>query len=106
MPDTLVKIIGILDDERQHDPQPNMVVQKFVVRRGQDGSPTVGDAIDKAMGEIFSMQAMIVIKDERKVASDRTNWYILPMHKLARVEFQTHEITGRYPDNPEGAIKQ
>lgn len=103
MPDTFVHIKGILNDACRDDREPNFVSHKFTVRHGND--EFLKKALDEVMGEIFAMQGMIIVKDERKSTSDRNNLYFIPMHRLARIEFETKRLDSPYPDNPGGAIK-
>lgn len=101
--DTWIHIKGILKDGTEHDVSPNFVSMKFV-HRGASGT-TPEDALDHALREICVLQGMTVIKDERQPVRDRRNWYFLPMHMIARLEFEMKSITGNYPDNPAGALK-
>ncbi len=99
MPDTFVHVKGILNDACRDDAEPNFVSQKFVLR--WDTPDTMQTLFNKAMGEIFSMQAMTVLRDERK-KTEINNLMLVPLHRIARIEFETKNINGTYPQGGEG----
>jgi hypothetical protein len=47
------------------------------------------------MKDIFGMQGMIVLKDELK-KNDFDNLMFIPMHMIARIEYETKQLTAPY----------
>jgi hypothetical protein len=100
MPDSLIHIKGILNDDRRDSVTPNVVSNKFVARHASNDEFKL--AINLAWNDIFRMGGMMCIKDDLKIPSDPNNQKFVPLHMLARVEIETKTINGRYPEDGEG----
>jgi len=104
MPDTFVHFRGIKNDACRDEPNPNFYSHKFVVRHA--APENLKNAINQAMSEIFQMHGMICVKDETKQGGDFNNLFFVPMHMMARIEFELTSLTSEYPDQTEGVILQ
>jgi hypothetical protein len=90
---TFMHIKAILNDSCRDDREPNFVSHKFTV--SHDTQEQLRDVFNKAMQEIYTMQGMIYLKDQKKI-NDLNNLAFLPMHMIARFEFEVKQITGQY----------
>lgn len=106
MPDTFVHIKGIKNDAFRDEPNPEFYSQKFVVHH--ESAEDLKQVINGVIREIWTMQGMIVSKDEhnKKAQDDFNNIAFIPIHRIARIEFEIKPIVGQYPASSEGATKQ
>jgi hypothetical protein len=94
---TFVHIKAILNDGCRDDCEPNFKSHKFTV--SHDTQDQLRDVFNKAVGEIYTMQGMIYLKDPLKL-NNFSNLVFLPMHMIARLEFEVKGITGEYEIDP------
>lgn len=94
---TFVHIKAILNDSYRDDCEPNFRSHKFTV--SHDTKEQLRDVFNKAVSEIYTMQGMIYLKDDKK-NNDLDNLVFLPMHMIARFEFEVKGITGEYEIDP------
>ena len=104
MPDTFVRFKGIKNDACRDEPNPNFYLHTFVVRHA--APENLKNAINQAMCEIFQMHGMICVKDIAKQGGDFNNLFFVPMHMIARIEFELKPLTNEYPDQTEGVVLQ
>jgi hypothetical protein len=95
---TFMHIKAILNDSFRDDREPNFRSHKFTV--SHETKEQLQEVFNKAMGEIYTMQGMIYLKDHKKM-NDLNNLAFLPMHMIARFEFEVKQITGQYEIDPE-----
>lgn len=99
MPDTFIHVKGILNDSCRDDVEPNFVSHKFVIRH--DDEEDFGKKFNMSMAEIFSMQGLLVNKGE-PAKPGLENLMFVPMHRIARLEFERKKVVGQYPQGGEG----
>ena len=95
---TFVHIKPIMNDMCRDDSEPNYQSHKFTV--SHDTREQLQEVFNKAMAEIYTMQGMIYLKDQKKM-NHYDNLAFLPMHMIARFEFEVKGITGQYEIDPE-----
>ncbi len=94
---TFVHFRAILNDSRSEDLEPNCVSHKFTV--SHDTQDQLREVFNKAMADVFTMQGMIYQKDEKKM-NELNNLAFLPMHRIARIEYEVKGVTGQYEIDP------
>lgn len=104
MPDTYVHFKAIKNDWARDSIEPNFWSQKFVCRH--DTPQRFREMFNNSINEVLAMQGMIVVKDVNVRADLPTNIMFIPMHRIARIEFEIREITGKYPDGSGMEVKQ
>lgn len=92
MPDTFVHFRGIKNTAFRDD-KPEYWSQKFVVHH--DTPEDFKKVFNSAMQDIFQMQGMIVLKNELD-KNDFENLMFVPMHMIARIEYETKQLTTPY----------
>lgn len=93
MPDTFVHFRGIKNTAFRDESKPEYWSQKFVVHH--DTPEDFKKVFNSAMQDIFQMQGMIVLKNELD-KNDFENLMFVPMHMIARIEYETKQLTTPY----------
>lgn len=104
MTDSFIHIKGIKNDCARDDREPNFYSHKFFCRHENDDQ--LRHAANGAINDMFKMGGMIVVRDESKPSDDHANLFFVPMHMLARIEFEIKQVTGQYIEDVAGATKQ
>ena len=103
MPDTFVHFKCIKNNASRDDSEPEFWSHKFVCRH--DTQEQFVERFNRAMNEVLAMQGVLIVKDVNKPV-DQDNLMFIPMHMIARIEYETKRLSEPYKVDPDTEVKQ